>query len=73
MLLVERLGKAIKAQRKSLRITQPHLAELSGVSVNWLSAFEQGKGNPTLRILEKITEVLGMELRLDIKSTTHNA
>ena len=68
-MLVEQFGKAIRAQRKSLRITQPHLAELSGVSTNWLSAFEQGKGNPTLGTLEKITEVLGMELRLEIKSS----
>ena len=73
IVLFEQLGKAIKAQRKSLRITQPHLAELSGVSTNWLSAFEKGKSNPTLGTLEKITEVLGMKVRLYVKSPTHSS
>lgn len=67
-MLVERFSQKIKSQRKSLGITQPHLAELAGVSVNWLSAFERGKANPTLVILEKIIEVLGLEIRLEVKS-----
>ena len=70
-MLVVQFGKAIQQRRKSLRLTQPHLAELAGVSVNWLSAFERGKGNLTLGALEKITEVLGLEIRLEIKSPTN--
>lgn len=65
-----KFGAAVKSQRRSLGITQPHLAELSGVSVNWLSAFERGQGNPTIATLERIIEVLGMELRLQVKKSS---
>ena len=62
-----RVGKAIKERRKVLRITQPHLAELAGVSTNTLYKIETGQGNPTLDVLYKLAEVLGMELNLEVK------
>ncbi len=71
-MLVSQFGKSIRQRRKSLRLTQPHLAELAGISVNWISAFERGTGNITLGALEKLTEVLGLEIRLEIK-TPNNA
>jgi transcriptional regulator with XRE-family HTH domain len=61
------LGKFIKERRKSLRITQPHLAELAGVSVNTLYKLERGQSNPTIEVLIKIAEVLGMEVKLEVK------
>jgi transcriptional regulator with XRE-family HTH domain len=61
------LGKVIKERRKSLRITQPHLAELAGVSVNTLYKLERGQSNPTIEVLIKIAEVLGMEVKLEVK------
>jgi y4mF family transcriptional regulator len=62
-----RVGKAIKERRKVLRITQPHLAELAGVSTNTLYKIEKGQGNPTLDVLNKLADVLGMELNLEVK------
>ena len=38
------------------------LGELSSVSLHTLSDIESGKGNPTVAVLTKITEVLGMDL-----------
>ena len=61
------LGKSIKARRKTLRVTQPQLAELAEVSVNTLYKIEKGQSNPTLETLEKIADILGMEIRLEIK------
>ena len=61
------LGKAVRERRKSLGITQPHLAQLAGVNVNTLYKLEKGISNPTIEVLEKIAEVLGMEVRLEVK------
>lgn len=61
------VGEAIRERRKVLKITQPHLAELAGVSTNTLYKIERGQGNPTLHVLSKLAEVLGMELKLEVK------
>jgi transcriptional regulator with XRE-family HTH domain len=50
-----------------LRVTQPHLAELAKVSTNTLYKLERGQGNPSLDVLNKLAEVLGMELTLEVK------
>ena len=66
-MLVKTLGEIIKNRRKELNITQPHLAELSEVSTNTLYKLERGQGNPSLDVLNKLAEVLGMELTLEVK------
>ncbi len=67
-MLVTTLGETIKKRRKELSITQPHLAELANVSTNTLYKLERGQGNPSLDVLNKLAEVLGMELTLKVKS-----
>lgn len=64
---VQHLGQIIKTRRKELNITQPHLAELAQISVNTLYKLERGQGNPSLEVLNKLVEVLGMELLLVVK------
>lgn len=66
-MLSEQLGDTIKNRRKELGITQPHLAELAKVSTNTLYKLERGQGNPSLGVLNKLAEVLGMELTLSVK------
>lgn len=66
-MLVGSIGKLIKDRRKELGITQPHLAELAQVSTNTLYMLETGKANPSLEVLNKIVEVLGLELKLEVK------
>ena len=66
-MLDNRVGQAIRDRRKELGITQPHLAEVAGVSTNTLYKLEKGQGNPTLDVLTKLAEVLGMELKLEVK------
>jgi transcriptional regulator with XRE-family HTH domain len=56
------LGRLIRKRRKSLRIDQLALSEIAGVSVHTLSNVEAGKGNPTVAVLERVLNVLGMEL-----------
>jgi y4mF family transcriptional regulator len=66
-MLVEQIGERIRRRRKELKITQPHLAELAKISPNTLYKLEKGHGNPSLEVLYKVTEVLGLELILDVK------
>jgi len=65
----KRIGEAIRKRRKDLKITQPDLAELAKISVNTLYKIERGEGNPTLEVLEKIGDVLGLEIKLEVKQT----
>lgn len=64
------IGNSIRQRRNALKITQPHLAELAGVSVNSLYKIERGEANPTLELIEKIAGVLGLEVKLEIKKVT---
>ncbi|MCL9980133.1 MAG: helix-turn-helix transcriptional regulator [Bacteroidia bacterium] len=62
------LVSTIKKRREALQVTQEDLAEISGVGLRTLKQFERGKGNPTLSTLQKISDVLGMEVCLKIKN-----
>lgn len=65
-----KLIKIIKERRKVMQVTQETLAELSGVGLRTLKQFESGKGNPSLLTLQKLVDVLGMEISLKIKNIT---
>ena len=58
------IGSFIEERRKALRITQQNLAVLCGVSEHALCNLEQGIGNPTFEVLERVTDALGLEIRL---------
>lgn len=68
-MLIQEIGKIIKERRKTLGITQAHLAELAEVNVNTIIRIENGKINPSMEVLHKITEVLGLEFSLGIKES----
>jgi y4mF family transcriptional regulator len=61
------IGEQIRSRRKELGITQPHLAEIAEVSVNTLYKIERGEANPTLEVIYKLLNVLGLELHIGIK------
>ena len=63
------LHTTIKERRAILRLTQQDLAEMSGIGLRTLKEIESGKGNPSLTILNKIADILGMEVNLVIKET----
>jgi len=60
--------ETLKLRRITLQTTQETLSILSGVSLRTVKQFESGKGNPTLDTLQKIADVLGLELKLEIKN-----
>jgi len=64
--------QSIKERREVMKVTQEELAELSGVGLRTLKQFESGKGNPTLRTLQKLADVLGMEVCIQVKNTVRS-
>lgn len=65
--LHHKIGEQIRLRRKELKITQPVLAEIAGINLNTLCKIERGEANPSLKILEKVLEVLGLQISINIK------
>lgn len=61
------IGEQIRLRRKELMITQPDLAEIAGISINTLYKIERGQANPTIEVLGKILDVLGLEITVGVK------
>ena len=66
---IKEIGLVIKERRQVLGIIQPDLAEMAQVSINTLYKIERGEANPSVKVLNKLAEVLGLELSLSIKKT----
>lgn len=63
------LSEIIKTRRLKLNLTQVDLAEMSGVSLATVKDIERGKGNPSIRTMERILDVLGLELLCRLRQT----
>lgn len=61
-----RIGNIIQSRRKARRIAQDQLADIAGISTRTLRDIEKGIANPTLETLLRISEVLGMEIKIDV-------
>ena len=59
----------IKKRRTRLGISQQDLAEFAGVGIATVKDIERGKGNPSLQTLQKLMEVLGLEMTLRVRNT----
>ena len=68
----ENLINIIKERRENLKVNQENLAKLSGVGLRTLKQFESGKGNPTIQTIQKIADVLGLEVCLKVKTKITN-
>jgi HTH-type transcriptional regulator/antitoxin HipB len=60
----QQLGRALRAARKQLALTQPQLALAAGVGVRFIVDLEAGK--PTLRLenVLRVIDALGGEIQL---------
>lgn len=61
------IGEQIRLRRKELMITQFDLADIAGISINTLYKIERGQANPTIEMLGKILDVLGLEIFVGVK------
>jgi DNA-binding XRE family transcriptional regulator len=69
ILLGMKIQEVMKLQRKALRITQQDLADMSEIAISTIKKIESGKGNPSLSTVEKIMDILGMEVKYEIRQT----
>lgn len=60
-------GKLIRKRRAVLDVDQKNLSEITGIAVHTLSNIESGRGNPTVRTLDRVLRALGMELIIRLK------
>lgn len=59
----------MKQRREILSLTQQDLAEMSQVGLATIKDIERGKGNPALKTVKKILDVLGIEIEYHIRQT----
>ena len=69
ILLGMKIQEVMKLQRKVLGITQQDLADMSEIAISTIKKIESGKGNPSLSTVEKIMDILGMEVKYEIRQT----
>lgn len=62
MTINKQIGKRIQYLRKQKGISQLDLALDAGVNRNYLSDLERGERNPSLKVLVRIAEALGVDL-----------
>ncbi|QKJ28093.1 MULTISPECIES: helix-turn-helix domain-containing protein [Aliarcobacter] len=61
-----KIGKIIKKRRMELNLELKDLQDYSGVNYVSISDIENGKANPTIKTLEKLLDVLGMQINIEV-------
>lgn len=61
------IGNTLRVRREFLHLRQEDLAEMSGVTVKTIHLVESGNGNPSVKTLEKLAQILGMDLLIQVK------
>jgi transcriptional regulator with XRE-family HTH domain len=64
----QQIGKIIQERRDYLNLTQKDVAEMAGITFKSISEIELGIRNPTINTLNKVLDVLGLDLSVQIKS-----
>jgi transcriptional regulator with XRE-family HTH domain len=59
----------VKDRRGVLGLSQLDLAEMAGISLATVKDIERGAGNPSMKTVAKILEVLGLEMEFRIRKT----
>ena len=65
--LIKKVGVLLSGTREDTRTTQKELAKLSGIHQADISRIEDGKGNPTLKKIEKLFNAMGKSIVIKIK------
>ena len=56
--------QAVFDARKSSRMTQKELSERTGIAQSDISKLENGNSNPTINMLQRLAEGMGMTIKL---------
>ena len=65
---ITQISVQLRKRREFLDLRQEDLSEMSGVAIKSIQLVETGKGNPSVKTLNKIITVLGLELTVQIKN-----
>jgi transcriptional regulator with XRE-family HTH domain len=57
-----RVGLNVQQARRERGLSQEELADRAGVHQTYLSGVERGRRNPTVTVLQKIAEALGLDI-----------
>ncbi len=60
--IAQNIANTIKVRRKALGITQEELADMAGIDRTYASQLERAIANPSLTVLCKVANSLGLEL-----------
>lgn len=61
--VTQKFGQRVRKLRKQRGLTQEKLAELTRIDYSYLNLIENGKRNPSLKVIAKLARVL--DVRLD--------
>lgn len=64
---LKELAKMVRSRRGYLKYTQTDIAELTGLTDRTIRAIESGGGGTAIQSWAKILDVLGLELKVQIK------
>ena len=56
--------------RKLSNVTQKQLSDATGIAQSDISKIENGSGNPTIKILKRLADGLGMNLKIEFIAKT---
>lgn len=59
----KRLGLRIICERKKRELSQEQLALLSDMDRTYLARIEEGKANPSIRVLHKLARILKVRIK----------
>lgn len=62
MNLVRHFGAAVRRHRELMRLSQEELADRAGLDRTYVSGIERGRRNPTLLIVQRLSDALGSDV-----------
>lgn len=60
--LTQYFGRAVRQHRELMRLSQEDLADRAGLDRTYVSGIERGRRNPTLEVLQRLSDALGADL-----------
>ncbi|WP_395785741.1 helix-turn-helix domain-containing protein [Aquirufa sp.] len=65
-------GKIIREKRNNLNLRQEELSEKSGVAIKTIHSIELGKGNPAIKTILRLFNILELDFIVVSAKTTEN-
>lgn len=62
-------GQRVRERRKALGLTQGRLFEKTGINNGYISQIETGRANPTLDMILKLADALGLEASVMLRAS----